>query len=126
MRILMLTALFLPAVAWGRSCNPWQVRIVYPRPVQERVSRRPESPRPTRPKAGPQPDVEAMPRWWSIPRDPNAPVFISGSAEKPAFDEYKEWKRTREPTRSVPKRNMIEEGRAMREFLLDVLEDETE
>jgi len=126
MKVLLLMALFLPAVAWGRSCNPWRVVIVYPRPVQKRVVRRPWQPRPLRPVAKPKPDEEEMPSWWSMPRDPNAPVFISGSAEKPSVDEYKEWRRTRKPRPPDPKRKMIDEDRATREFLWKILEDETE
>jgi hypothetical protein len=60
-------------------------------------------------------------------------VFISGSATKPAVNEYEKWKRTQEQRSPHPRRKTIdsrrkaiEEGRATRKFLLEVLEDETE
>ena len=138
MRILLLLAVLFPITAWARSCTPWQMRVVYPPPVQRRTVHRPHRPHRPRPvqhkiQHRQEAEAEAFPSWWSIPRDPRAPMFISGSATKPEVNEYEKWKQMQElksphPRRKAidSRRKAIEEGRATRKFLLDVLEDETE
>lgn len=122
--ILFLMMLF-PATALARSCDPWQMRVVYPQtrtvvifvhhnPPVKTIRRMPDPPEP-------------MPGWGRIP-GPNEKRFVNGSARKPKVDQYEKWKASRggdaKPDDSGDRRKRVEEIRRTREFIMDALSRE--
>lgn len=109
---LFLWISLAPTMAFGSSCNPWSVKIVYPQPTKRIVVKRHKTPR-FYPKPRPKPEEQAP---ISFVRCKFS--FISGSAEKPKHDDFKAWKE------SQPKESREREADSQdaRQTILDALD----
>lgn len=109
---------FMPCMAWGASCQPWTVRIVYPQPSRQ-IQYKPKAKYVQKvPKAKAQ-EQDKEDAW--VP--PPSSSFVSGSAEKSEFDDYKQWKEEYEQSGPVKSKKRKEQADEARRVLVDALND---
>lgn len=103
----LLCLIFLPCMAWGSSCEPWSVRIIY-HAVTVRVQPRPQpKKRHSPPKATKVVVAEPF-----VPRQSfqTTSSFVSGSAGKPEVNEFEEWKKSEEMSEASQRKKRIEQS----------------
>jgi hypothetical protein len=119
MRLIFCCVIFIPCMAWGASCQPWTVRIVYPQTSQP-IRYKPKSKyvQKASPKPEPKPENDPV---WTPPQGTSS--FVSGSAEKSEFDDYKQWKLEYEQSEPVKAQRRKEQTEEARKVLVDALND---
>lgn len=113
----LIFLLFFPCMAWGASCQPWTVRIVYPQSSRQ-IQYKPRAKYVQKVAPKPEPKPEDV---WTPPQGTSS--FVSGSAEKSEFDDYKRWKEEYEQSEPVKAKKRKEQAEEAKRLLIDVLNE---
>lgn len=115
---LFAILILMPMAAWGASCQPWSVRIVYPQATRPcRVQQKPKGVH----KIVAKPKAEPPAPRWAMPQGKSS--FVSGSATKPETNEFQQWKEEYEKSEPVLRKKRAKELAEAKATINNLLDD---